>query len=119
MNPLDALDRSKILLPWVYLKDNKTIELFVPVKVQPFKALPDATAERQAALYETKWHVWFQQRPYYCDRGRWHCVVNGVCVEGPDDHEGFPRYYFSLQRGLEEMEEWIRIRKEIQDAVKP
>lgn len=56
------------------------------------------------------WHIWLVQRPYYCDRGRWHCCVDGVGVE-LDQQEGFPRYFFSLQYALEEMEQWYQVRE--------
>jgi hypothetical protein len=57
--------------------------------------------------------MWFQKRPYYCDRGRWVINVDGSGVEGPDYAEGFPRYFFSLARAVDEMEEWINARSEV------
>lgn len=91
-------DFSKLKHPWKWVAENHSWELKVPVEIQGRPG---------------EWFIWFEQRPYYCDRGRYHCCVEGICVEGPDNAEGFPRYYFSLQRGMEEMEEWIAIRTEV------
>ena len=86
-------------LPWKFIEETQTWEVEVPVN-----------------LYGTStgtWKVWFEKRPAYCDRGRWVCNVDGVGVSGPDDQEGFPRYYFNLDYGKEEMETWIACRKEV------
>lgn len=91
-------DLSKLKLPWKWVAENHSWEVKIPVEVMYAKG---------------EWHIWFQQRAYYCDRGRYHCCVDGRGVEGPDHQEGFPRYYFSLQRGMEEMEEWVAIRSEV------
>ena len=45
-------------------------------------------------------------RPSYCDRGRWQAFI--VCAGFPinpnpfDIHDGFPRYYFDLERAKAE-----------------
>ena len=91
-------DLSNLKYNWEWKPEFQTWEIKIPVKV---------------AHIAGEWHIYFQQRPYYCDRGRFHCNVDGIGTGDPDDQEGFPRYYFSLQRGMEEMEEWIDIRKEV------
>jgi len=99
----EQINRSKLKYDWEWKPEFSTWELKLPVKI---------------ANVDFVWHVWFQLRPYYCDRGRWHCCVDGVNTEGPDNQEGFPRYYFSIQRGLEEIEEWIDIRTEVVSSFK-
>ena len=53
-------------------------------------------------------------RPNYCDRGRWQAYID--CPGFPtnpnpfDAQDGFPRYYFSLERAKAEMEDLFRFR---------
>ena len=49
-------------------------------------------------------------RPSYCDRGKFHVLVDNFGCRGLDCQEGFPRYYFSEQRAKEEMQEWVNER---------
>jgi len=49
--------------------------------------------------------VWIQARPPYCDRGHWVAHVDGI--RSIDDADSFPRYYMSLERAKEEMQEWL------------
>ena len=91
-------DLSKLKLAWNWSAENSYWQAEIYVQTWAGKG---------------KWLIWFQQRPYYCDRGRYHCQVDGINTEGPDHQEGFPRYYFSLQRGMEEMEDWVAIRTEV------
>ena len=91
-------DLSKLKYDWKWFPEHQTWEIRLRIK---------------HGHRDGEWHVWFEQRPYYCDRGRFHCNVDGYGTEGPDHQEGFPRYYFSLQRGMEEIEEWIDIRQEV------
>lgn len=51
------------------------------------------------------------QRPGYCDRGKWHVLVESYGVAGLDDQEGFPRYYFRLQHLQREMALWVNERE--------
>lgn len=53
-------------------------------------------------------------RPAYCDRGRWQAYM---CCRGfptnpnPfDDADGFPRYYFDLDRAKAEIEDLLNFR---------
>lgn len=59
--------------------------------------------------------VTITRRPFYCDRGRY-----GFIVEVKPEHrdkmnidwaDGFPRYFFSLQRAFDEMNDWVEFRK--------
>lgn len=49
--------------------------------------------------------VSLQQRPHYCDRGRWVAVVSGV--GNIDNADAFPRYFMDLERAKAEMGEWL------------
>lgn len=97
-DPFAGVDRSKLKHPWKWVPDNLAVELRLPAKTY---AGPG------------HWFIWFTMRPGYCDRGRWHCCVEAEETAGPDGQEGFPRYYFNLERGLLEMEEWIAARTEL------
>lgn len=57
--------------------------------------------------------ITIEKRPYYCDRGRY-----GFWADSKDDSQVtidfadfFPRYFFSLQRAMDEINDWIEIRK--------
>lgn len=49
--------------------------------------------------------VWIAPRPVYCDRGHYIAHVEGIA--SIDAADCFPRYYMSLERGKEELEEWL------------
>lgn len=58
--------------------------------------------------------VWLtiQQRPSYCDRGRWDVKAS---TERPDivnidRHDGFPRYYFHVASVVDEVITWLKVR---------
>ena len=63
--------------------------------------------------------IWMQARPPYCDRGAWlahvellpHRTVKDLHIDSAD---GWPRYYFDLDRAKAEIEAWLRKRKEVQ-----
>ena len=98
MQSIQQPNLSSLKLPWQWKEEYGLWEVNIPVQVNGITGT---------------WLIYFQQRPYYCDRGRYHCNVDGLGVSRPDFQEGFPRYYFSLQRGMEEMEEWVAIRQEV------
>lgn len=59
-------------------------------------------------------YVWMDERPAYCDRGRWLArleVTNGLALS-IDYADGWPRYYFDRERAMLEIEAWLRNRKE-------
>ena len=56
--------------------------------------------------------IYLERRPFYCDRGRY-----GFWAESKDNKkvdidyaDGFPRYFFSLQRAFDEMYDWVQFR---------
>lgn len=60
--------------------------------------------------------IMVHKRNWYCDRGRY-----GFSVEVKREHldkmsidwaDGFPRYFFKLQRAFDELEDWINFNKE-------
>ena len=57
----------------------------------------------------------FWPRPAYCDRARWEAHIHDrgfPTNPSPIDHaDNFPRWYFSLERGKDEMEDFCRIRR--------
>src|SRR5688572_14624916 len=53
-------DFSRLKQPWHWVEKNRSWELKVPVNVNGF---------------EGEWFIWFHERPYYCDRGRFDCNV--------------------------------------------
>lgn len=48
-------------------------------------------------------------RPHYCDRGNFIATIDarGPLAMGFDDHEGWPRYFFDLERARAECEAWL------------
>lgn len=82
-----------------------------------WKGLPEPVIDEHGEAYITLEAVTIgiTKRPYYCDRGRY-----GVLVDvnhgfherlNIDFADGFPRYFFSLQRLVDEIADWIEIRK--------
>ena len=64
--------------------------------------------------------IWMQARPHYCDRGNWlaHVEVNveyeGAALRlGLDIQDGWPRYYFDLDRAKAEIEAWLTKRGQL------
>ena len=56
--------------------------------------------------------IWIEQRPHYCDRGRYVAKTDAPI----DAQEGWPRYYFNLERAMAEIEAWVRIRDELKGS---
>lgn len=56
--------------------------------------------------------VWMQARPHYCDRGNWlaNIVAHGELGRDLDDADGWPRYFFDLDRAKLEIEAWLKKR---------
>jgi hypothetical protein len=63
--------------------------------------------------------IWMQQRPHYCDRGQWLAHVELQPVVDAHKHvhldnaDGWPRYYFDVERAKLEVEAWLRKRGQI------
>jgi len=59
--------------------------------------------------------IFLEKRPGYCDRGHYYAKpdirfdekIPGTYIDGAD---GWPRYYFDLERAKLELEAWIRKR---------
>lgn len=63
--------------------------------------------------------ITIEPRPTYCDRGNWIAKVHVPCMERKanalinldiDDQDGWPRYYFDLDRAKLECEAWLKKR---------
>ena len=57
--------------------------------------------------------ITIEKRPYYCDRGRYGFWVDPKKkdVFTVDFADKFPRYFFSLQRGIDEIADWVEFNK--------
>lgn len=56
--------------------------------------------------------IYMERRNFYCDRGRYGFwaeakIPEELCIDFAD---GFPRYFFSLQRAFDEMYDWVLFR---------
>lgn len=58
-------------------------------------------------------------RPVYCDRGRYNIFIEKTpdSLFGIDAEDCFPRYFFNLQRAIDELKDWydfneLRIKKD-------
>jgi hypothetical protein len=60
--------------------------------------------------------IWINERPQYCDRGNWlaHLEVNPdyAWKVSIDHSDGWPRYYFDLERAKLEVEAWLTKRQQ-------
>lgn len=59
--------------------------------------------------------VWMSARPHYCDRGRVmvNVVSHNILKVDVDAADGFPRYYFSIERAKAEMADWLAARGQV------
>src|SRR5688572_6788327 len=53
--------------------------------------------------------AWLCARPGYCDRGRWHAIVEVPVWQS--DKDPWPRYYFDAERGKAEVLEYLKAKK--------
>lgn len=53
--------------------------------------------------------AWIQARPPYCDRGRWHAVVEAPHWKSGADP--WPRYYFDVEHAKDEVLAYCRAKK--------
>lgn len=51
-----------------------------------------------------------QERPPYCDRGRWHANIE-VSGVWQSDKDPWPRYYFKLKYAQEEVIDYLQAKK--------
>lgn len=54
--------------------------------------------------------VCIEPRPGYCDRGRWIAKIFEPGMLYLDSSDGWPRYYFNLERAKKEIEDFLRMR---------
>lgn len=71
-----------------------------------------ATVKARDHNGEGVFEIHAEPRPNYCDRGRWKVLIDNRGVSPLDWQEGFPRYYFDLDRLKAEMEDWVNAREE-------
>jgi len=62
--------------------------------------------------------IWMQARPSYCDRGNWLAHLDVIPGTHPralhvNGADGWPRYYFDLERAKAECEAWLLKRGEV------
>lgn len=62
--------------------------------------------------------IYAVERPTYCDRGKWHVLIEPHVVAAPDVQEGFPRYFFRIENLRDEMEIWVNEREACRRAAK-
>lgn len=63
--------------------------------------------------------IYLEQRPAYCDRGNWLAKLDAIggtelAIE-LDDQDGWPRYYFDLERAKLEIEAWLVKRGQVRE----
>lgn len=53
--------------------------------------------------------ITLEPRPHYCDRGKYIAKLfpEGKLALDIDDQDGWPRYYFDLDRAKAEVEAWL------------
>lgn len=92
------MSANKITLSWEWIEEDRNW-------VTRVRALD----HRGAGEYV----IYAIQRPPYCDRGKWHVLVDTDGIDGLDGQEGFPRYFFKLANLQEEMELWANERQSV------
>ena len=56
--------------------------------------------------------ITIERRPAYCDRGRWIAKAFSRGIFFMDDQDGWPRYYFDLERAKAEIDTWMRFNRQ-------
>lgn len=58
--------------------------------------------------------IWIERRPTYCDRGNFIAKIepHGDLARDMDNADGWPRYYFDLDRAKLEIEAWLFKRRQ-------
>lgn len=101
------LAQARKKIAWVE-SETGSFDAWVPVLNAPPKA--DDYGE------ESRYHLWINPRPWYCDRGDWsmHVDAEGTARLCLDEQDGFPRYFFgSAEEVKEQFTRWVNKRKEI------
>lgn len=81
--------------------------------------------EQLSAGY-TSWHaingkdcyITLEPRPHYCDRGNWLAKISATHFSDEhalyiDGQDGWPRYFFDLDRAKLEIEAWLKKRGQV------
>lgn len=65
--------------------------------------------------------ITLEKRALHCDRGRWigRVDVDPATGHGLDRQEGWPRYYFDLDRAKAEIEDWVNERMKKRGEQRP
>ena len=65
--------------------------------------------ERNWVIEGRECTIWLAPRPSYCDRGQWLAYLDarGALAREIDTQDGWPRYYFDLERAKAEVEAWL------------
>lgn len=72
--------------------------------------------DRSAGMYwiinGKECEITIEKRPHYCDRGNWIAKIHaiGSFHYSIDHQDGWPRYYFELDRAKLECEAWLHKR---------
>lgn len=100
-------------IPWV---DPRTGETHEPPIPSTQRVSRWAWRENSATweIWGRHCWIWMDSRPAYCDRGRWLARVESLdhitlFIDGAD---GWPRYYFDLDRAKLEIEAWLKFRNQ-------
>lgn len=85
-------------------------------------AMIDLLVSGQRGWYEIKGKsctIYLEPRPAYCDRGHWYAKLDGIGLDlHIDGADGWPRYYFDIERARLELEEWLKWRKQWVEGAK-
>lgn len=103
-----------------YYMLKKYADLDMPIKLDWQPAEGGLIARVPAEDYQGKGFVaiYALKRPSYCDRGKWHVLVEPEGdIAGLDDQEGFPRYFFEIEHLQKEMQIWANWRNKCLKAI--
>jgi hypothetical protein len=79
------------------------------IKYWAIQAVKEIKDYRGKSLVEIE--ITLHPRPTYCDRGNWIALTHQISGYPEFDHQdGFPRYYFDLDRAKLEMEDMLKKR---------
>lgn len=75
----------------------------------------DKSSQKFWSIKGTDCEITIETRPCYCDRGNWIAKIfpkNYKMSSQLDWQDGWPRYYFCLERAKLECEAWLKKRKQ-------
>lgn len=77
---------------------------------QAFKwAWKESASGRWWSVRGAQCEITIEPRPHYCDRGNWIAKLHpsGELARDIDGADGWPRYYFDIERAKAECEAWL------------